>query len=274
MGAGRPRSPKGWRFEQLWVNGKRATRARTPQRFFDYMLEVTEEVLEQGDGRIPLHARQTITVDPSDLTLLQGLSTEELRDIILVAYHKWDTTHRFLEAVDLERGALVISGPGMKPWNVLEKGTGYYLENVPTACNVPGNWFLTRDGKLSYCPLPEEDMSSAEVVAPLIEKFIILAGESDAEAYVEHLTFQNLSFQHAQWLTPAKGSGPEQAASGVDAVVMADGAQHIRFEGCEISHFGTYGMWFRHGCRHNVIQQCYLHDCGGWRYPHRGASYR
>ncbi len=37
-----------WYFEQLFVNGRRAVRARTPNKFYSYMLDVQEEVLARG----------------------------------------------------------------------------------------------------------------------------------------------------------------------------------------------------------------------------------
>ena len=37
-----------WYFEQLWIDGRRATRARSPNRFFHPVLEVVEERLEAG----------------------------------------------------------------------------------------------------------------------------------------------------------------------------------------------------------------------------------
>jgi len=35
-----------WYFEQLWVNGQRATRARTPNKFYYYMLRKLERGLD------------------------------------------------------------------------------------------------------------------------------------------------------------------------------------------------------------------------------------
>ncbi|MCK5921726.1 MAG: hypothetical protein KAG66_12345, partial [Methylococcales bacterium] len=49
-------------FEQLWVNGKRAVRAREPNQFFNYMRRVKERPLKDGPAGV---ARQTIVVDPS-----------------------------------------------------------------------------------------------------------------------------------------------------------------------------------------------------------------
>ncbi len=251
-----------WYFEQLWVNGHRATRARTPNQFFYYMQGVREEALSGGSGRRPKQARQIIEVRPEDIASLKGLSSRELKDVNLLAYHKWDNTRRFLDSVDTEAGRLVTTGEGMKPWNPMGKNTGYVLENYRAALDRPGEWFLARDGTLLYWPRPGEDMENVEVVAPVAEKFLVLSGDAAAGEFIEHLTFKGLSFQHGQWLTPEGGFEPAQAASPIDAAVMVDGGREVAFEDCEIAHVGIYGIWFRQGCRDCRLVRSHLHDLG------------
>jgi hypothetical protein len=36
----------------------------------------------------------------------------------------------------------------------------------------------------------------------------------------------------------------------------------VTFEGCEIGHIGTYGIWFRRGCRDDAVRRCHVHDRG------------
>ena len=252
-----------WYFEQLWVNGQRAIRARTPNEFFYYMNEVTESPLEPGKpGQRPARARQSISVRPENLRSLESLAPEAIRDVQLLAYHKWDNTRRFLETVDLTTGRIEVSGGGMKPWNPLGRNTGYVLENYLAALDTPGEWFLDRQGTLSYLPRPGEDMTRAEIVAPVAEKLIVLKGNAAAGQFVEHLAFTGLTFQHTQFLTPLGGVEPAQAAAPLEAAVMVDGARHITFSHCEIAHVGAYGIWFRKGCRDNALRQTHLHDLG------------
>jgi hypothetical protein len=65
-------------FEQLWVNGRRAIRARFPEWGFIKAKEVTEERLDGPDGK---RARQTVTFAPEELRGLQDLSERELQQV-------------------------------------------------------------------------------------------------------------------------------------------------------------------------------------------------
>src|SRR5512133_3765867 len=52
-----------WYFEQLYVNGRRTARARTPNEGFYFIKNATETVLEKGNGRIPELAAQKLKID-------------------------------------------------------------------------------------------------------------------------------------------------------------------------------------------------------------------
>ena len=251
-----------WYFEQLFVNGKRAVRARTPNKFWFQPLDVAEEVMVPSAGKRPKKARQTIWMRPDDFLAVAGLSPAEIRDVNLVVYHHWDNTRRFLEHINLAEKAIDTSGEGMKPWNPWRPGSTFILENFLGALDEPGEWFLARDGFLYYKPLPGENMRRAEVVAPVAEKFLVLQGDPTAGKFIEHVTFRGLTFHHGQWLTPPQGFEPQQAAASLEAAVMADGVRQVVFEDCAIGHVGTYVIWFRKGCRDNVVRRCQLFDFG------------
>jgi hypothetical protein len=250
-----------WYFEQLWVNGNRATRARTPNRFFFYMQDVQEVADQPGNGR-PKSATQTVFANPGDLESLRAATAQELKDVQMVAYHKWDNTRRFIKQVDLAAGSFLTSGEGMKPWNAWDNKTGYHLENYRAAVDSPGEWFLDRSGVLYYYPRPGETIESTEVVAPVCERFVQLAGKGETDKRVQHIEFRGLSFQHSQWLTPEGGFEPAQAAAPIEAVFQADGATGIVLEDCHFAHVGTYVIWFRKACQNCSISRCYIHDMG------------
>ncbi len=251
-----------WYFEQLFVNGRRATRARLPNRFYFYIREIEQDPPPvRGEAR-PQQAVKTLQMREQDFARIADLSPEALRDVNLVVYHNWDNTRRFPDRLDPERQAIITTGLGMKPWNPWRRDSHYHLENFRAALDAPGEWFLERDGTLYYYPLPDEELGSVEAVAPVAEKFLVLQGDAAAGEYVEQVTIRGLTFHHAQWLTPPEGFEPSQAASPIDAVVQIDGARQVTIEDCEVGHIGTYAVWFRRGCQDCTLRGNFLHDFG------------
>ncbi len=250
-----------WYFEQLFVNGRRATRARTPNEFYFHMLGVKEEQLT-SPGRHGATHKQTVKVRPQDLAVLAELTDGELADVNMQIYHKWDNTRRFVNEIDAARSEIILFGQRMKPWNNWHKGIRFHLENFKSALDAEGEWFLGRDGVLYYKPLPGENMRTAEVYAPVIDKFVLFEGDAAAGQYVGNITLKGLTFRHAEWAMPPGGFEASQAASPIDAVVMADGARNVTISDCEIGHFGRYGVWFRKGCSDCSLVRSYIHDFG------------
>ncbi|MGA2070893.1 MAG: right-handed parallel beta-helix repeat-containing protein [Sedimentisphaerales bacterium] len=105
-------------------------------------------------------------------------------------------------------------------------------------------------------------MSKSEVVAPIVEKFVIFDGKPEEKRFVEHIRLKGLAFSHNNLVLPRTGYPPYQAAFPIESAIMADGAHNITIEDCEISHTGTYGIWFRQGCRDCRVERCYLYDLG------------
>jgi hypothetical protein len=256
-------------FDQLWVNGHRAVRARFPDQGFIKAKEVAEELLDGPEGK---RARQTVTFAPEDLKGLAGLSEAALHRVQFLAYHKWDNTRRFVETVDLQSGKLTVVGQPMKSWNKWDAKTGIILENVRSALDQPGEWFLADDGTLTYKSLPGEDPARAEVIAPLATQLLILRGQPNQP--LQHVTFRGLAFQETGWRCPPQGFEPTQAAATIEAVIQGDHVRAVSFDHCEIAHTGIYGLWFRKGCRDNRVEHCYLHDlgAGGLRIGEMGPS--
>ena len=250
-----------WYFEQLFVNGRRAVRARTPNEFYYYMSGVKEEKLAKPTPRGDTH-KQTVTVRKRALALVAGADESSLRDVNMQVYHKWDNTRRFIDGIDTTGNRIITYGKAMKSWNNWHKNIRFHLENFKEALDQPGEWFLSRQGMLYYKPLPGEDMTTAEVVAPVVEKFVIFEGDAAAGKFVEHITLKGLSFRHAEWAMPPGGFEASQAASQIDAVIQADGARNITIADCEIAHFGRYAVWFRKGCRDCRVERCHIHDFG------------
>lgn len=250
-----------WYFEQLWVDGRRATRARSPNRFYHHLLNVQEVTLEPGPRR-PRQARLTLEVAPEVMALLEPLGPQGLRDIHFLAFHKWDNTRRRIERIDLSTRSLVTTGEGMKPWNPLLRGTRFILENLRTALDEPGEWFLGHDGTLLYKPLPGQRPDTTEVIAPVVERFIVIRGRPEEGRFVEHIQIRGLRFEHGQYVTPPTGFEPSQAASPIEAAVQVDGARQVAIVDSAFRHLGLYGVWFRRACQDCRLERCLLEDVG------------
>lgn len=251
-----------WRFEQLWINGKRATRAREPDDFFFYLRQ-GREIMGETETQPPRKiARQTLYADPADLASLKQVPESERANIQALFFHKWDNTRKFLDGYDADAGKLLTSGRQMKTWNPLTRNTAYFLENYRAALDSPGEWYLSPKGKLYYMPRPGERPEKAAAFAPVAEKLLVLEGEPAAGKFIEHLTFRGLTFRYTNWQTPPQGFEPSQAASPIEAAVMIDGGRSIQFEDCEIGHTGIYGLWFRKGCKDCSVTHCELQDLG------------
>lgn len=248
-----------WHFEQLWMNGRRATRARTPNEFYFYIQEVEETAVDPASGK---EATRRITLRPADFAAIAGVTPPALGDVNLVVYHKWDVTRRFVDRIDADASSLVTSGGKMKPWNPWVTNSAFVLENYRGALDAPGEWFLGRDGSLFYHPRAGEQLEHVEAVAPVAEKLVVFVGEPAKERFVEHVTLKGLSFRHSQWLLPPQGFEPAQAAAPIEAAVMIDGARNVSIDDCEIAHVGGYGVWFRRGCRDCTLRHCLIEDLG------------
>ncbi|MCZ7586705.1 MAG: hypothetical protein M5R36_27090 [Deltaproteobacteria bacterium] len=161
---------------------------------------------------------------PESLDLLKGLSEAELKDVTLVAFHKWCISRRFVTAIDVDGGVLVTVGEQLKSYSGLAGNTRFHLENFGAALDAPGEWFLERDGTLSYMPLAGQDMRKVEVVAPVAAKLVVIQGEPEQGRFVEHVTLKGLSFRHSNYPLPRSGYAPYQAAFATEAAVMVDGS--------------------------------------------------
>ena len=103
-----------------------------------------------------------LQVSPQDAASLRGLSPEEMKDVNVCVNFTWDMERYRLAGVRPEDGTLQFTG-GHRAFFSLAPFHALCFENYRAALDAPGEWFLARDGALSYIPRPGEDMKSAEV---------------------------------------------------------------------------------------------------------------
>lgn len=248
---------RSWTFEQLFVNGRRATRARTPNDGYHYMVGRVPRGIDPATGQDGDLSRQAFRFREGDVK-----TTSNLKDVQVVVYHSWEISRHRLALVDDDHHVAVLTGPAAWPFFQWGPNQRYHVENLPEALDAPGEWFLDRDGKLTYIPRPGERPETAEVVAPVSSALIRLEGKPEANQFVEHLEFQGLSFQHTQFLTPEKGQSDGQSAISMPSAISATGARSIRFDACEVAHVSGYAVHFERGCSDCSLTNSYLHDLG------------
>jgi hypothetical protein len=251
-----------WRFEQLWVNGRRAIRARTPNYWeFNLLRGVIEEQAASGSPPM-IH---TFSAAQRDLGSLKDLDAADLRDVQVMVFHKWDTTREWLQSVSADAGQFTTRGDKMKSWNPMARDALYYFENYIGALDAPGEWFLDRAGWLYYMPREGEEMAASEVIAPRVDAFLRFSGAADnPEQWVRHIEFAGLKFRHAGFRIPAAGLPPAQAAMNVpESAVLIDGAEGIVFTDCSFEHVGASGLWFRKAARDCRLERSRIYDLGG-----------
>lgn len=247
-------------FQQLYVNGRRAVRARTPNESFFFINDASETILDKGNGRIPVFAAQKIKIDSLQSDVFSSFRKKDFEDALIVFYHKWDNTRKHIASYNPATFELITTGTGMQPWNSFDKQTRYYIENSKSFLDAPGEWYLENSGTLWYMPRKGESIDNTTVIAPIIKDFIEIKGEPGK--VVKNIHFESLIFEAAGYEMPSGGDEAAQAASPVDAVITLDYADGISFKNCEVAHTGTYAFWFRRACSNCIVNSCYMHDLG------------
>ena len=253
-----------FRFDQLYVNGKRAVLARTPNEDFLEIGGVEQHIWKKGKGSVAERAQQILTFNGQHAEALNDIDEGEIDLVRFRAFHKWDFTLRHLDKIDKDSSQIYTSGKGMKHWNPLVKGGRLVLENYKKALDAPGEWFLDKKSILYYMPREGETLDNTEIIVPVLENLVTVSGNATANNLVKHIRFEGLKFSHCNYRFPRTGSEPNQAAVFVDAAaIMLEGASDITFYECEVSHTGQHAIWFGKGCSNNSVEHSYLNDLGG-----------
>ncbi len=245
-------------FQQLWVNGQRRTRARTPNEGYLHMVSKAPPLVDPVTGVKTDRDKRAFVYAPGDFKQWANLN-----DIVCVVYHSWETSRLRIASVDEANHIVTFTGDAGWPFEAWGPHQRYYIENAPDALDAPGEWYLDRAaGELRYYPMPGEDMTRADVVAPRLTRLVQLIGDSRLGTYVEHVVFRGLTFSFEDYTLEPTGHSDPQAVITDPAALMADGARNCLFENCEISHVGDYALWLRRGCKSNRIVHTRFHDLG------------
>lgn len=237
---------------QLFVNGARRPRARTPNEgayFYSRRL-----LLGQGEPPQCLG----LVSQPGDLE-----PWDAAEDALICLFHNWVNSYNRVREADWERRRLTFARPAGIFF--LGPSVRYYVENTFAALDHPGEWYLDRRaGVLYYYPLPDEDVTAAEVILPVVRQTLVrFEGDPLAGLYVEHLVFRGLSFQHTDADLSPTYEHSVQGANCQRGALFATGLRDTLIEQCEFTRLGEHAVSLREGCADNTIRQCYIADTGG-----------
>jgi hypothetical protein len=271
-------------FRQLWVNGKKAVRAKSMNgNLMDRILSWDKK---EQTCWIPTPKFPSVqNANGMEMFIHQWWAIAILR-IKKMEVHD-DSTKLFFEQPESK---IQSEHPWPAPWISKETGnSAFYLTNAIQFLDEPGEWFLDiANHKIYYWPRINENLETANVVAPSLEALVKIEGTIDHP--VSNIFFKGISFQHTDWLRPSQyGHVPHQAgmymteayklrpAGTTDkktlenqawigrpaAAVEINFADKTGFENCRFEHLASTGLDYNKGVHDNSIKGCLFKDIGG-----------
>jgi hypothetical protein len=281
-----------WYFRSLFVNGRRAPRARWPK--FSPDAAGARRVTRIGeiphpDDHYIFAGRDSFKARPGEVQ-----DWPSLPDAEFVVMHYWVEERLPRPRLDPRTGWLRFARKtsmclfeAHEPTFGRQELARYYIDNLFEALTEPGEWYLHREtGRLHYLPRPGETPENTTVCAPRLHSFVHASGwmfgdrkedvDAHATRHVRNLTFEGLTFRHADWYSPLAdmpyqhrlhGSdvpigGSVQAAEAVPGAIRFRAARDCGLTACTIAHVGLYGLHFGEGCRRCHAAGNTLHDLG------------
>ena len=227
-------------FHQLFINGRRAQRARSPNYGF-YRIEGPSS--QEKPFLLKYRGNEI------------HKSWEKLGDVEVVALLAWAEIRMPITQVDEAAHTATLAGDPRR--SNKEVDARYWIENAPDALDVVGEWYFDKKaGVVSYWPMGGEDLTQNEVVAPVVQRLVQIDGAHD-------VTFRGLDFRHTDWGIGPKGYADAQGATEAISAIEAAGADHLVVEKCHFSQLGGYAIWLGRGCKHGRVSANQIFDMGG-----------
>jgi hypothetical protein len=234
----------GWRFRQLYVNGQQRARSRTPNEGYLRVAGCPEGTPKTTGYH---KACQSFQFKLGDIQA----NWTNLANVEVIVYHFWTDSHLPIKSVDTESNLVTFAHKADKTFtdDFTEDGARYIVENVFEGLDVPGEWYLDRrTGQLLYYPMPGEDVTKAEVIAPFAPAFLRLEGSLAERRCVEHLHFRNLSLRYTSFNLPPGNSNGSQGSTSIPAAISLRASRSCSFEQCHLSNLGTFAFDVMAGC--------------------------
>lgn len=264
-------------FEQLYVNGILAIRARIPN-LTDSLPRIylnKSRWVYNTDSSV-----QNITVEVKDRGYFTNLMPSG--EFEMVVFKDWTTSRFRATGLKPDPAEIYLKPPFALfdgPYNSIFAGNANryscFLEGDPAFLDEAGEWALDRKAcRLYYKPLPGQTTDKISAIAALTSNLIDLRGGKGKP--VENLEFRNISFENCAYLLPGYSHDGMQAAfyyplksesaggPGIlNSVIEMTWAVNCKISGCRISQAGANGIYLREGCRGNRIEHTVIEDIGG-----------
>ena len=282
-------------FRQLWVNGKKAVRARDVADF-EQMHRIRTYDKKTRTLWVPKAAVERVADRKSANGKKAGSQYLEL-----VLHEMWCTANLRVKSIRMvgDSAAIQFHDPEAKlqfehPWpSPMTPNTGhpspFYLTNAKHLLDEPGEWYHDiRQSKLYYFPRPQEaeHITDLTAVVPMVETLLEVTGT--AEHPVKDITLKGITFSHTTWMRPTeKGHVPLQAGmylteayklrpqedrpnnhkldnqgwlGRADAAIELRHAENVGFEQCRFEHLGGSGLDYVVGCKGGLTTRCTFAD--------------
>ena len=280
-------------FRQLWVNGKKAVRARDVEDF------------EKMNRICSVDEKNEILYVPavSIRRLIDNKGNLKAKYAEMVLHQMWCVANLRIRSVEVQgdSAAIRFHQPESRiqfehPWPrpmVTTNGhnSAFYLTNARELQDVPGEWYHDIDArKVYYYPREGEKMQEAEVIVPAVETLVRVEGTLDRP--VCHIRFEKITFSYTTWMRPSeKGHIPLQAGMYLTdgyridpkmqrdylnhpldnqgwlgrpaAAVRVVAARQIDFERCRFEHLGSTGLDYEEAVQGGVVRGCLFRDIAG-----------
>ena len=231
-------------YRQLYVDGYRGTRARTPN---------------VGYNRITSwNTDRTITV-PAQQVHAWG----NLNQIEMVIEKHWHQSR--LRVGSFSKSGTQATIVPLEPdrtiewhgqWPSREPNQPYYFENALDFLDQPGEWYLDRgQQRVYYMPHPGQRMEDLEIIVPNLERLVDITGAS-------RIRLAGLTFEHANWTAPdnhgfvAVQANYYRAPNGigwVPAGIRVESSQDIVLERNVMRHMGGSAIELAFGTHRTQI---------------------
>jgi hypothetical protein len=284
-------------FRQLWVNGRKAVRARNVPCSSTDPFELMPRILSVDKEKETIYVPRTALAN-GQWSMVNGQSTE------LVLHEMWCIANLRIKSATVQDDsvALAFHNPEshihfMHPWPspmVTPDGkhnSAFYLTGSMALLDEPGEWHLdTREQRLYYMPLDDEDMTTAEVIAPALETLLCVEGTPDEP--VSDVTIEGITFCHSTWLRPSlMGHAPLQAGMYMTeaykirpqisrpngdhkldnqgwvgrpaAAVEVNCAERFRLSACTFEHCASTALDYHQYINGGNVSHCRFQDIGG-----------